>query len=640
MAENSSSNASSTSSRDIMNNNHSHLTAENTISYQRQSVSKGDGRSKSLTDQAECNIETAAYYGLPLTTANQWDEEKNHGGDEWWSGALTIENSARYRPILTKIVNGIVAGTVRCLVVWSLDRVWRSVSIAGILIDLMGKHGCLLYDRNGEVDISTPDGRNKVLNNAIAAQHLREMAVVNSPRGVRKSREKGLVVVGSDVLGFRNCGNGRVRAIIDEIEMVRDVFAAYCSGSQKTTIARELMKSAKEKGMLLLDDVSHKHSIKRSPQTKDLVYLKQIDRILRDCRYQGRQPHERKEWPCPAFLIDGQPAVSPAQFEEAQRRLAREKRHGNRACAANHLAGLFRCGICGQGLQVNPNKQVDGTIKKYWAVSKYDIRSWCVHSLPTMTEPIMRSYTEHVLMPLLLVEACEMLDAGKVRAICDEIAVLETELRQHERLFSEKVTHIFDSGAAGMSSAMQVLTTRHETQMSALIQKLRELREQETLELLRSRETADAVALLSSWSQLDESQKRTAIHKVLLWVALLPSEDFASRAARRGVPRDHNREKVGAPPAGKVMFLTSWGTFHTAILKRVPNPDSATWHKILGIVPAEISECLGTAADLPDPGAFAAGLERSYQGRGYKYHPSEVMPGYLVAQEVATFESD
>jgi len=61
---------------------------------------------------------------------------------------------------------------------------------------------------------------------------------------------------------------------------------------------------------------------------------------------------------------------------------------------------------------------------------------------------------------------------------------------------------------------------------------------------------------------------------------------------------------------------------------------------MLGLVPAPLTECIGSCADLPDPAGLAAGLERSFKGRSFKFHPSEVMPGYLAAQKVAQFDID
>src|SRR5205823_13204615 len=111
------------------------------------------------------------------------------------------------------------------------------------------------------------------------------------------------------------------------------------------------------------------------------------------------------------------------------------------------------------------------------------------------------------------------------------------------------------------------------------------------------------------------AEKRVAIHSVLRWVIMLPSEDFSDRPKRRGGARSIDRKKDGAPPAGKVVYLTAWNTFHTAVVKRVVDPTSKTSHKPSGLVPAPIQHCIGSCADLPDPGGLAAGLERSFKGR-------------------------
>ena len=578
---------------------HEQLTAENTISYQRQSVSKLEGRSKSLRDQASVNLETAEYYALPLTLEGQWDEAKNHGGDEWWTGGPAVGDDEKFRPVLTRIVEGIRKGTIKCVIVWDTSRLWRSVSICGILIDLMGKHNVLLYDRNGPCDISTPDGRLSIQNSAASAQHLREYAKVNSPRGVRKSREKGLVVVGSDILGFRNLGNGRIRVVQDEIDIVRQVFADYVSGKTKTTIARELTERLREQGVILLDDVNYKRSIKRTPQTADLVYLKQIDKLLRNPRYQGCQPHEGKIWECKAFLIGGEPAVSPYLFEEAQKRLEREKRVGNRGAPANYLASLFRCSYCAQTLQVNPVKQEDGTIKKFWQPKQHDIRSWCVHRLPSITESAMREYTEQTLMPLLIAEAEKMLSCRRETTTEDEIARLTVELDRIETSFNEKVALIFDDqDVTAAAPAMRTLSDRHAKHTKELKGRIADLKAKALIESATANDSKFAVNQLSKWDELDLEQKRAAIHKAIRWIALIPAIILLlepSVELGRGIGAStklefHQRAKS---------LLTAWGTFHTAIVKRIPKPDGTAFQRAIGLVRAEPDECLGSAPICP-----------------------------------------
>ena len=618
------------------------LTAEQVVDYARKSVTRGrDGTSKSIADQHDCNEEMAQYHGLPLSKENWHTEERNHGGDEWWAKnpEIGLEWGAvpgqPFRPVLSKIMHGVAKGNIKCVIVWSLDRLFRDVAIAKIMIDTLGEHGCLIFDRNGNVPIDSPESRANVLQTALAAQQYREMCAVNSPRGVNKLRERGKIVVTANVLGYRHVAKGRIKVVMEEIELVRRIFVMFCSGMTKVAIARKLMSE----GIALAHDLYDTRSIRRTDDTYNLIYNKQINTILRDVRYQGRQPHEGQIWECPAFLIDGEPAVQPALFERAQELLNDNRRVSNNVSPDNYLAGLLKCGLCGQYLTVNPVKQKDGSIKKYWMSKKSDVQNWCTHALPTLTEPAMRHYTENTLLPLLMAELDTLRETLEGTDASAEIAVTQNQLKEKKQVFRDCIRQQFRDGRLSELTA-SILEEEHKEEVSALEARLQELEQ-----IIRERAAMDVAhnqttTVLERWQADSDEEKRLAIHSILKWAILLPSEDFASRAERRGKPVSTERKRSIVPPAGKVVYLTAWNTLHTAIVKRVPNPDPNLWQRVLGLVPATIEDCIGTCADLPNPAGLAAGLERSFKGRGFKYHPSEVMPGYLCEAKIAEFDVD
>jgi len=603
------------------------LKPEELFSYQRQSVSKGsDGnRTKTMRDQRLENTDSAkTYLGMDLLEANMLDEDRNHGADEYPSnsGMEAMIGGEQTRRVLGIIIDKIKSGKCKALVIWSTCRLWRRVSLCEFLVDIMAKHGVTLVDRNGTLDLTTPDGRNRLFAAATSAMHMREMAVVNSPRGVRRSRDRGLAVASCDVLGFRSLGRGRVKVIPDEIELVKRIFREFCSGKNRTQIAKGLMAD----GIILMPDLQGKRAVKRTEQTSHLIHNKSVTSILTDVRYIGQIPHEKQVWDCAELLIDGEPAIEPALFYKAQALLNGSRRTSNNYSPDNYLAGLFRCSYCGQYLSVNPQKQSDGTTKKFWTNKKSDVQCWCTHSLPSISEGSMRSYTEDVLMPLLQSEAIAIIKARDQNAIANQIAILEKKIEAEVTEFKARVKEIFGNRSlTGMGSAMEVLQDEHDLKLSEMSSTLTALRAQHERD---KAETQNALAAISEWDRLNHDQRRIAIHHVLRWVALIASEDFLTRLSRRGI-RDYERERAGAPPAGKVVFLTAWGTIHTAIVERVRIADRSPRHKSLGLITANPSQCVGSAADLPDGGVgFASGLRRSYDCKGYFYKPEDVLPGF------------
>ena len=621
------------------------LTPSQTASYERKSNKRKDGTTKSIEDQREANRETAQEHGLTLLPENQFSEEVGHGGDEFWlnGGATGLageqRTGVRYRPILTKLLEGICEGRIKCVICWSIDRLARDVSMMKQLIDKMGEFECLLFDRNGPLDIISPEGRGAVLQSAIAAQTYRELCSVNSPRGTRSTRNKGRTVVTGNVYGYRHIGKGKVISIPEELERVKLIFQMFCSGMSLTAIARHFM----DQGIALAPDLYEIRSIKRTEHTEHIIYNKQIRTILTDCRYQGRQPHEGQEWDCKDFLVDGQPAIAPALFEEAQRVLAGRKPVSNAAKGENLLSGLMKCGLCGQYLTLNSSRQKDGTLKRYWQTKTMDTQCWCVHSVPNVTEIATYDYIASTLSPWLIAQLKDMEAATGGSEDANEVVRLRTEINKKESEFKIRIRQLYaEAEATGKDTSKAHLTLQemHEEITGTIQARVAKLeadasRSQELLGL------GDRVrGSLEQWQSLSNAQKGVVLRSVLRWVILLPSQDFADRPKRKGGSRSTSRKIEGAPAAGRMIFCTAFGLLHTAVVKRVTNPESRTWHRSLGLVPAGIEDCLGSCSDLPDPVAFASGLARSHAGRGYPFPPSMVMPGYPAASGPPDFDVD
>ena len=619
--------------------------AAQTYSYERKSNKSKDGTSKSIEDQRAVNQETAEEYGLTLLPENQLSEEPGLGGNLFWRGFQGTglgdddRTDVPFRPVLTRLVELIQAGKVKNLIIYSQCRLWRSTMLCHMMLDLMDKHKIKLFDRNGPLPINTPEGRQAVLQGAVAAQIYRETCAVVSGRGTRSTRKKLKVVVNGNVVGFRHISKGKIEVVPEEIKLVRRVFQMYVSGMSLTAICRTLMAE----GVVLAPDLYETHSVKRNEHTHDIVYPKQIRSILCDVRYRGQQPHEGQIWECKDFLIDGEPAVEQNLFEAAQEIMNGKRRVGNAARTDNYLAGLMKCGLCGQYLVLNPAKQRDGTTKRFWQPKKHDVQSWCTHFLPNVTETAVQNYVAATLMPWLMAQVDEMQATIGGSGGLDEIAHLRAQIEAKNEDFKAEVKEIRAAARVdGKNPGSSILTLQgmHDEEIEELEKRLGVLEADEIRRQALAALNERTGTSLERWEALDDATKKLVIQSVLKWVAIIPSEDFASRPERKGGARSIDRKKDGAPPTGRMVFLSAWNTIHTAVIKRVPNPDSPTWHKPLGLVAAEIDECLGSCAEMPDPAGFAMGLKRSYDGRGYRYHPCEVMPGYLDGPQMPIHEVD
>lgn len=584
---------------------------------------------RSIEDQHAINLETALEWGLPLQPENMLSEKPGHGGDEWWSGggATGIEGDhtkATTRPELTKLVRGVVTGNVKVIVVWSMCRLWRDVGICEAMIKLLARHECRLYDRNGPVDIHTPEGRQAVRANAIAGQNMREMAAVNSPRGVRRSRGKGKSVVSCNRLGFRSIrGTGNVRHIPEEQDMVRQIYRWYDEGMTVSAIALELTN----KGFQYLPDI--KRGGGEEPRA---IYPETIKKLLSDCRYQGRIPHEGEEWSCPELLVAGEPVVPVALWERVQKKLeqCRPGAPGHRTSHA--LAGIIRCGICGQSMRrLNSTyKLANGSESSHhnWHGFRSNMDCWCTHVLPTLQVDDVDGYVAEILQPLLLAELQERTADSQVAEILDEKSRTERSLSQVEK----RLADLAQQWARGELESAEYRDARraaaiYEEELKATIRCL----ERSLLE------TGEFSAALQKVGQGNEGAVKDAIREVLAWIAVIPS-DIPERVSRSY----HNRPQ--AKNGGWVVFCTAWGTLHTACIERrssrVEGAARSTRRNFLR--QATFAESIGTVAEFPEPHAFVAGLAYYRTEKPWRAGRADVTPGYIPGRndevEVVAFD--
>lgn len=616
--------------------------------YTRKSV-KNESSSKSLEDQADENLETCEEWGIPASKDDVREEKPGHGGDEWWQGGGVSglarngnDPARRSRPVLTDIVREIEAGAVRCVVVWSQDRLWRDVGLCDALINLFASYGVRLYDRNGVVDISTPDGKAKVRNTAIAAQHYREMCAVNSPRGIRRSAKKGGNVNNANMLGYR--GGKRGECLVfpqpEELDMVRRIFRLYDAGEVCTdgthTGPLSMEKIANllhDEGFLWTPDLHKTRGVQRNEHTRDIIYDWQVKHTLTDPRYNGRQRYGGDEYECPAYLVNGQPVIDDALWNRVQDKINSLRRVGSKGQQSHALVGLMRCGVCGQAMHpYNSHSRLkSGETKshRYWRNVRYEQWCWCKDDLPYVRVSVVDEYLEQIIAPLLVAELEDRATSAQRNQARDQEARLTRALRKAERKYREELPGYISQVTPQMLGQME----------QKLLTEIGDLKVRLRTAEREARDDLDGTkaSSLASLADAPDAARRDAIRSVLRWVAVIPSG-----AEREPVPgySPKTRKRPATFP-GWFVFCTSWGTLHTARIRRMDTGE--TDHRQLRLEEAPVEDVFGTVADFPDPEAFAQGIERSWKCRKYEYAPDEVLPGYTLGTRlplVAEFDVD
>ncbi len=605
--------------------------------YGRKST-KNDKAAKSLSDQKDVCFELAQEYGIAVSDECWYEEKAGHGGDEWWAGYVgsglvgDATGIGRTRPEFTKIMKGIVAGEIKLLIFYSLDRGWRSTEIASKAIDIMRAHGCYLMDRNGFVDLTSPEGRERVLINAVNAQSQREHSKVSSDRGIRRAIMKRKLVGNCNGLGFRSAGvkSCEIRHVPEEHEVARRIFRMYAYGDSAEEgplsieqIALRLMSE----GYLWTADIHHKRSVVRTELTKGIIYDNQIRRTLKDVRYIGKQRYGGKSIDCDEFLYEGKPIVPLELFVRVQEKLRQGKQTCSRSVNTYPLSGRIRCAICGTAFISQCTNQFTTDPKKvqrnYWHIRKTRLALGCPHELPHIRKDVLDDYIEDVYAPLLLAAVHE---AG----LDDEAAESERRQAQLQRELSEAEHHYREE-------LPKYHRTRIDPELLLVMQEdakgeIERLRSELRKVGARAAELRETLPTIKDIKTLAEATRRDAIRRMIRWIAVLPStERVRTRWTESGLPSDH---------IGDLVILSCFGTYHSARLYRAQTEGGSKHGNCTLLRPAAPDEVIGGVADFPEPKSFYSGLQYSWKHNYYDWSASEVVPGYTpgVPTNIAQFE--
>ena len=508
--------------------------------YGRKST-KNERSQKSLDDQCSCCRETCVQYSLPLEEDDWFPEAVGAKGEWFWEGRKgngleEPEDNQPTRPVLTKVLKAIIAGEKRAIVVWALDRLWRDVSLCQEMIDILFRYDCLLYDyTSGPVNIWTVEGRSSVLQNAVASAAMRQKAAVDSPRGVRKSIEKGVPCIPTNVQGFRSAGkrSGKVVCMHRELALVRRIYnmADVGEGDGPMTTFEIAAKLEKEGRVLFEEsDGVSPHGNKRIEGHEGRVYQAALRKILRDTRFIGVQTHNGIRYPCPAFLVEGETAVPVDQFNRIQEKWEANERTSNRAVNARPLASLVRDGRQGLAMTAQEVTQRNGSKVGFWIMCRLHHFGKVDYKVPTIREDTLDAYIADVLAPVILSEINARMQSSQGTCLEKQRLRLEQELREAENYRRVKLPEFSRS-----NDCSPFLLGQMEKQAVATITRCRK-----EIAALSSEEVAlkKAAPVLADLRNAPESAVRDAIRSLIVWIAVFddPSEREEHYHPKKGTP--------------------------------------------------------------------------------------------------------
>jgi DNA invertase Pin-like site-specific DNA recombinase len=626
--------------------------------YGRKSTAN-ERAQKSLADQRKICEAVAGYHKLPLSEDSWMAEPKGFGGDLWWSGGgengLEVpDRSRRTRKVLTELLRSIIRGETKCVIVWNLDRLWRDVSLSRELLKILYKYDCLLYDVNGPVGIFTYEGRNSVLQNAIASQALREAASIASPRGVLSNLQAGILAVSPNVLGFRTAGKGTkdVLHLEDEQDLVNRIYRLLDVGKSDETIAKILM--AEE--IRPYDGTNGKHPCghNRAPGNEMIWRTDLIHQIGTDCRYVGRQRHQTKqqkdrgedgtEYPCEVFLrkieIDGkvikEPIVPYDLWDRVQSRKRANARIGHRGVNFRALSSLVRCGIDGEALTAQEIKSKNGSKIGFWLMRKTRPGCRCRCRVSTVREATLTNYIYDVLGPLLHAQIKERVDETGHDPHAQKRAKLQSGLDKALKYRNGRLRQMMQDEdidrdlVRDEANANKSTIARLEREISATI-------------VDKPAVSQETLNMLSDLRNAPEDEVRLAIRQCLCWIAVLPVAPEREPKPEYKPGQTDIRYSYAPSIITKLVMLTALGTYHTAILYR-ERTGTERGYPPFKLRPATPDEAVGGVADFPQSDCFVDGLTRAWKGRAFDWAPEKFAPGWSPDQcmpmPMAEFEWD
>lgn len=283
----------------------------------------------------------------------------------WQVVAVIVENdqsALKRRPKYTRMIKDAEAGRFEIVIAWAMDRLSRTPQEVEDVIKFAERTGLIIATANGDLDLSTDQGRMVARILASVARAEVERKSARQVAANRQRAEKGLPPTTGRGFGYALDGT----IIPEEAEIVRELFRQFVAGRGVFGLCKEL----NERGVL--------NTKGNAWDRYGLTYLLQNPRYIghRTILSRDKKGNHQREYIGPGTW---EPLVDQLTFDAAQRKFAEQKARvgGRTAPNKKHLgSGLYRCGRCGAKLKANYkfHRRADGSQRSYLAYSCFETR--------------------------------------------------------------------------------------------------------------------------------------------------------------------------------------------------------------------------------------------------------------------------
>jgi len=328
--------------------------------------------------------------------------------DRYDDGGFTGGNVER--PALKRLLAGIAAGNIDCVVVYKVDRLSRSLLDFTKIMATLDDSGVSFVSVTQQFNTTTSMGR-LTLNILLSfAQFEREIISERTRDKIAATRRKGKWSGGPPVMGYDVApGGGRIVVNEDEAARVRGLFETYL----ETQSLSEAIKIADARGWKNKRWTTQEGRERGgNPLCKNSLY-----KLLTNVLYIGKVTYKDEVHP------GEQPALVDAEvFDRAQRLLKRNGATGGRYVRNRFgalLKGILRCSACECGM-VHSHTKKGNRRYRYYICQEAQSRGW--HNCPAPSIPA--SEIERFVIN-------EIRSIGKDTTVLDE--VIRKSHEQHEK---------------------------------------------------------------------------------------------------------------------------------------------------------------------------------------------------------------
>ena len=319
--------------------------------YTRKSTTEGlDSDFSSLDNQRE-----ACESYIQSQRSEGWNLIDDRFDDGGFSGG-NIE-----RPALQRLLTGIDAGGIDCVVVYKIDRLSRSLLDFVRLMEVFEQRQVAFVAVTQQINTTTSAGR-LMLNVLMSfAQFEREIIAERTSDKMCAARRKGKWCGGPPVLGY-DIDHDRKRLVVnpDEAEQVREVFDLYLEKQSMLQVVCELNR----RGW-----TTKSYQTKTGAHHPGAVWDKaKLQRILTNVTYIGKTRHQGQ-------VIDAEHEgiVDPAIFGQVQELIQANGNSSGGTVRNKHgalLKGILRCGQCGAAMAHTYTKK-GNRLYRYYTCTTY-----------------------------------------------------------------------------------------------------------------------------------------------------------------------------------------------------------------------------------------------------------------------------